>query len=142
MNSKTIPAVIHATLAVGATATAPFYDVNIQQQLCHCSCVDDKPVFSPAFSVTAVEPVGTNQYLIYMHVEGVIAYVPCGCGSCQTKSQVISQDFTIPAYSATAITCATITAGASQNAIVRTSCKDCSKLFESDTPITVTIVTA
>lgn len=142
MNSKTIPAVIHVTLAVGATTTAPFFDVNIQQQLCQCSCVDDKPVFAPAFSVLGVEPVGTNQYLIYVHVEGVVNYVPCGCGSCATKAQVISQNFTVPFYSATAIKGATIEAGASQNAIVRTSCKSCSKLFESDTPITITPVTA
>ena len=34
MNKRTIPACIMATLAVGATATAPYYDVNITQQLC------------------------------------------------------------------------------------------------------------
>lgn len=51
MNKRTIPAIITATLAVGATATAPYYDVNITQQLCTPACVDETPVFTPSFSV-------------------------------------------------------------------------------------------
>lgn len=41
------PAIIHATLAVGASATAPYYDVNITQQLCSAACCDETPVFAP-----------------------------------------------------------------------------------------------
>lgn len=139
---KTNPAIIHATLALGATVTAPFYDVNISQQLCMPACADETPVFVPQFSVNSIENVGTSQYIINMHVEGTINYVPCGCGCCNTKSQVISQDFTLPVFSATAITGATIAAGATQNAIVKHPCKECSRDFVSDTPITVTITTA
>lgn len=142
INSKTYPAVIHATLALNASVTAPFYDVNIQQRLCHCACVDERPVFKPEFSVISVENVGTNQFLVYLQVEGVVNYIPCGCGSCSTKSQVIAQGFTIPVYSTSVITGATITAGATQNMIVRTSCKSCSNVMESDTPITITFTTA
>lgn len=104
-----------ATLAVGATATAPYYDVNITQQLCAPSCVDETPVFNPQFSVKSIANVGTSQYLITIHVEGVISYVPCNCGSCCTRSQVVSQDFTIPVFSATAITNVTTSLGSVKN---------------------------
>lgn len=42
MNKRTIPAIIVATLAAGATAAAPYYDVNITQQLCTPACVETK----------------------------------------------------------------------------------------------------
>ena len=96
MNKRTIPAIIIATLAAGATAAAPYYDVNITQQLCTPACVDETPVFAPKFSVKSIANVGTSQYIIVIHVEGVINYIPCNCGSCCTRSQVVSQDFTIP----------------------------------------------
>lgn len=140
-NYKTNPAIIHATLAVGSSVTAPYYDINITQQLCQCACVDEKPVFAPQFSVLSIENVGTSQYLINIHVEGVVNYIPCGCSSCATRSQIISQDFAIPVFSATAITGATITAGAPQNLIVKYACANCSKTFVSDTPITLTLIT-
>lgn len=143
MNSnKTIPAVIHATLAVGATTTAPYFDVNITQQLCVCACADERPVFNPQFSVLSIEPVGTSQYLVNLHVEGVVNYIPCGCGSCATRQQIISQDFSVPVFSAATVTGATITAGASLNYIAKSACANCSNTFVSDTPITLTIVTA
>lgn len=138
MNNKTTPAAIHATLALGSSVTAPYYDVNIEQQLCQCACQDERPVFAPSFSVSSIENVGTNQYLVYMHVEGVVSYVPCGCGTCCTRSQLISQDFTVPVYSTTEITGVTVTVGASSNSIVRVACKECSRTFVSDTPITLT----
>lgn len=141
-NFKTNPAIIHATLALNATATAPYYDINITQILCQCTCADEKPVFDPKFSVLSVEAVGTNQYLINFHVEGVVHYIPCGCGSCATKQQIISQEFAVPVYSTVAITGVTITAGASQNYIARNSCANCSKTFVSDTPVTLTFTTA
>lgn len=72
MNKRTIPANITATLAVGATATAPYYDVNITQQLCTPACVDETPVFAPKISVKSIANVGTSQYLVVLHVEGVI----------------------------------------------------------------------
>lgn len=142
MNSnKTIPPIIHATLALNASASAPYYDINITQTLCQCACADDKPVFEPKFSVLSVEVVGTNQYLVNILAEGVVNYIPCGCGSCNTKQQIISQEFSIPVYSTTTITGVTITKGASQNYIARNSCANCSKVFVSDTPITITFTT-
>lgn len=135
------PAIIHATLAVGASATAPYYDVNITQRLCHSACCDETPVFVPVFSIKKVEAVGTSQYLITLHVEGTISYMPCGCGCCATRTQLVSQDFTIPVFSATAVTGATVTAGSSANAITKMPCQQCSRTFVSDTPLTIAITT-
>lgn len=142
MNKRNLPANITATLAVGATATAPYYDVNITQQLCTPACVDETPVFNPRFSVKSIANVGTSQYLVVMHVEGVINYVPCNCGTCCTRSQVVSQDFTIPVFSATAISGVTAAVGIVQNGIARLACCDCSKTFVCDAPLTLTIATA
>lgn len=139
MNKRTIPANITATLAVGSTATAPYYDVNITQQLCTPACVDETPVFTPTFSVKSIAKVGTSQYLVVLHVEGVINYVPCNCGTCCTRSQMVSQDFTIPVFSATDINSVTPTIGAVQNGIARIACCSCSKTFVSDAPLTLTI---
>ena len=139
---KSIPAIIHATLAVGASATAPYYDVNISQVLCVPACEGETPVFSPSFSVQSIEEVGTNQYLVHVHVEGVISYVPCHCGCCQTKSQVVSQNFVVPVFSAARIESATIEAGTTLNDIVKKPCQLCSSDFVSDTPITINLVTA
>lgn len=138
MNKRTIPATITPTLAIGSTGAAPYYDVNITQQLCSPACVDETPVFDPKFSLKGVMPVGTNQYLAVIHVEGVINYIPCGYGSCCTRSQVVSQDFTIPILKSTVPT-VTLTVGQAQNGIARVSCCDCSKTFVSDVPLTLTI---
>ncbi|MBQ0121184.1 MAG: hypothetical protein KBT13_08725 [Bacteroidales bacterium] len=138
MNKRTIPATITPTLAIGSTGAAPYYDVNITQQLCSPACVDETPVFAPQFTLKGVSQVGTNQYIAVIHVEGVINYIPCGYGSCCTRSQVVSQDFTIPVYKATAPV-VTLTAGQAQNGIARVSCCDCSKTFVSDVPLTLTI---
>ena len=142
MNKRTIPAIITATLAVGATAAAPYYDVNITQQLCTPACVDETPVFAPQFTVKSIANLGTSQYIIVIHVEGVVSYIPCNCGSCCTRSQVVSQDFTIPVFSATAINSVTLAAGPAQNGIARISCCNCSKTFVSDSPVTLTLATA
>ena len=139
MNKRTIPANITATLALGSTATAPYYDVNITQQLCTPACVDETPVFAPTFSVKSIVNVGTSQYLVVLHVEGVINYIPCNCGTCCTRSQVVSQDFTIPVYSATAINSVTPAIGAIQNGIAKIACCSCSKTFVSYVPLTLTI---
>lgn len=142
MNSKTLPAIIHAVLASGATATAPFYDLVIEQQLCRCVCVDDTPLFAPTVTVQSIENVGTSQYLVNMHVEGAISYIPCGCGACESQTQVLSQDFSVPIYSATAITGATPTIGVVANAMHRRSCERCNKHFVCEVPLTLTLTTA
>lgn len=142
MNRRTFPAIITATLALGAQAATPYYDINITQRLCTDACVDDAPVFNPTFTVKSIASAGTAQYLVVIHVEGVVSYNPCGGGSCCVRSQVISQDFTIPVYSTTALTSVTATAGTPHNGIARLSCRGCSRTFVSDVPLTLQVTAA
>lgn len=137
--NKQNPAIITATLAAGST-TSPYYvQVNISQRLCSPTCVDETPVFNPAFSYVSLSNVGTSQYVVNVHVEGVIAYIPCGCNSCSTRSQLISQDFTIPLFSATAPTSVTITSGTVVNSVEGVGCESCSRSFVSEIPLTITV---
>lgn len=80
-----------------------------------------------------------SQYLVVMHADGVINYVPFNCGTCCTRFHVVSQDFTIPVFSATAITAVAVSVGAIQNGIARVACCSCSKTFVCDAPLTLTI---
>lgn len=138
-NNKINYAVITATLAAGSTASPYFFQVQIAQRLCHLACGEQVPVFAPAFSMKAVSQVGEGQYVATVHVEGVISYVPCDKSVCCTKSQVLSQDFTIPFASATTPTSVTVTAGTTVNAIATSPCQTCSRNFVSETPITLTV---
>ena len=76
-----------------------------------------------------------------IHVEGIISYVPCNGGCGCTKTQPVSQDFTVPIASATEPT-VTIVQGAAVNSIAATGCQRCSRMFVSETPLTVTVATA
>ena len=140
--NKNNQATITATLAAGSTTSPYFYEVNISQTLCSPTCADSTPVFNPAFSYLSLSNVGTSQYVINVHVEGVISYVPCGCGNCGTKSQLISQDLEIPLFSATAPTSVTIEAGSAVNSVEAAGCADCSRSFVSEVPLTITVATA
>lgn len=136
---KQNPATITATLAAGSEASPYFVQANISQKLCSPSCVDETPVFNPAYTFKSIAEVGTGQYVVTVHVEGIIAYVPCGRNTCCTRSQLISQDFTIPLTAATAPTSVTIAQGATVNAIAQVGCQNCSRDFVSETPLTITI---
>lgn len=136
--NKIQPAIITPVLAAGSTTSPYFFQVNISQRLCEKTCAENTPVFAPQFSLRSVATVGTGQYVATIHVEGIIAYVPCNGGCNCTKQQPLSQDFTIPIASATAPT-VTIAQGASVNSIAATSCKPCSRSFVSETPLTVTV---
>ena len=132
-------AIITATLAAGSTESPYFYEVNITQRLCSPACDNESPIFSPQFSVVSYSAVGTGQYVATIHVEGIISYVPCGGNSCCTRTQLLSQNFTIPFASATAPTSVTIAVGTTVNKIQSVACQSCSRDFESETPITLTI---
>lgn len=137
--NKINSAVITPVLAAGSS-TSPYYvQVNISQRLCQPSCIEQPPVFKPSFSVEGVTEVGTGQYVVTVKVEGVISYVPAGGNVCCTKSQLLSQTFTIPIASATAPTSVTVTAGVSVNAVTASGCQTCSRSFVSETPLVVTV---
>lgn len=137
--NKPNSAKITPVLAAGSVASPYFVQVNISQRLCNPVCVDEVPVFAPAFSLKGFDSVGTGQYVATIHVEGIISYNPCGSCGCLSKQQNISQDFTVPFASATAPTSVTIAAGTSVNAISSTACQKCSREFVSETPITLTV---
>lgn len=132
-------AVITPVLAAGSVASPYFFQVNVSQRLCEKSCVEPQPSFVPRFSVKSVSAVGTGQYVATIHIEGVIAYTPCNGNVCCTKTQLISQDFTLPFTSATVPTAVTVVAGVSVNVIAGSMCQQCSRNFVSETPLTLTV---
>lgn len=137
--NKTNSAKITPVLAAGSVASPYFIQVNISQRLCTPVCVDDIPVFTPAYSLKGYAEVGDGQYVATIHVEGIISYDPCGSSGCCSKQQNVSQDFTIPFAATAAPTSVTIAAGVSVNSISATACQKCSRDFVSETPITLTI---
>lgn len=139
-NRKTMPAAIETVLAAGSTASPYRFGVNITQRLCTSACADESPVFAPVISYVGASLLSTGLYLLTFHVEGVVHYVPCGCGSCCTKAQVVSQDFTIPLASASAPS-VTIAQGTAVNGIAKSACEPCSRTFVCDIPLTVTVTT-
>lgn len=139
-NSKKVhAAVITPVLAAGSVASPYFVQVNISQRLCKKACVNLPPVFNPVFSLVDYAAVGTGQYVATVKVEGIIAYTPCDTDGCCDKTQVISQEFTIPFASAAVPTAVTITQGVPVNTIAVTGCQKCSRAFVSETPVTLTV---
>ena len=142
MSCNKIPAaVITPVLAAGAVASPYFVAVNISQRLCTPTCVGSTPVFDPKFSLKSVAQVGADQYMATIHVEGIIAYVPCNGGCNCTKQQPLSQDFTIPIQASSAPT-VTIEAGAATNAVAAAPCQVRSRAFVSETPLAITVATS
>lgn len=131
-------AIITPVLAAGSTTPPYLYQVNISQVLCSASCAGTTPVFNPTFHLIGVSQVGTNQYVATIHVEGIIGYVPCGGNTCCTKSQVLSQNFTIPIASSSAPE-VTISSGVPVNIIAVTPCQTCSRQFVSEVPLSVSV---
>lgn len=136
--NKIQPALITFTPALGSTASPYAGLVNITQRLCQACCAENTPVFAPQFSVKSIALAGTNLYAVTLHVEGIVSYMPCGCGCCCTKQQPLSQDFVVVISSETVPT-VTIGQGASTNAVSVSGCQSCSRTFVSDTAITLTV---
>lgn len=132
-------AVITATLAAGSTASPYYVQANLSQRLCSPVCVDNTPVFNPSYSYVGISNVGESQYVVTVHVEGVISYLPCRGNSCCTRVQLVSQDFTIPVFSATPPTSVTIGQGTTVNRVAQVGCQSCSRDFVSETPLTITV---
>lgn len=138
-SKKKNAAVITPVLAAGSVASPYFVQVNLSKKLCRKVCVNEVPVFAPVYSFKSLANVGDDQYVVTVHVEGAISYNPCSGCACSAETEVVSQDFTIPLYAATAPTSVTIAAGASVNAINPDGCEECSKNFASETPLTITV---
>lgn len=135
-------AIINATLAAGS-ATSPFYyQVNVTETLCKNSCSEATPDFKPVFALVSYSNVGNGQYVATVSCSGVICYIPCGGGACCTKSQLVSQLFTIPFYSETAPESVSLTQGVSVNTISVKGCQSCGNVFVSETPLSLDVTTA
>lgn len=137
--NKIQPAVITPVLALGSVASPYFVQAQITQRLCFKTCVDNIPVFSPRFSVKSVSLVAPTQYMVTVHVEGVISYVQCdgGCGC--TRTQPLSQDFTIPVSKTGTAPVVTLTQGSTVNAMASVDCQKCGRNMISETPLTITV---
>ena len=136
---KITSAIITPVLAAGSTTSPYLFQVNITQRLCHSSCIGLQPSFFPGFSVTEIPKVADKQYMVRVHLEGTIVYVPCDGNECCTKGQLISQDFSIPVASVNAPTTVTVEGGTPVNAIVGQPCQKCSRTFVSEAPLSLTI---
>lgn len=136
---KSFTPTITAQVAAGSTSSPFFVDVVIRQKLCHDTCIDTTPVFTPTFAVVSTDNVGEDQYIITLSVEGVIHYTPCSRGVCYTKAQTVSATFTIPYYGTAEPTSVTIEAGTPVNSLLTEPCHQCSDVFVSRTPITLTV---
>lgn len=132
-------AIITPVLAAGSTITPYLFQVNISQRLCNATCAAQTPVFNPVFSLVGFSSLGDNCYVATIRVEGVIAYIPCNGTHCCTKTQLISQNFTIPFASATAPTSVSITQGTAVNAVAVAACQSCSRNFVSETPLMLSV---
>ena len=140
-NKKVHPATITPVLAAGSVASPYYVQVNISQRLCKKTCVSKIPVFGPQFSLVGYDQVGTGQYVATIRVEGIIAYTPCDTNGCCDKTQILSQEFTVPFASATAPTSVSIAAGVTVNNIAAAPCQNCSRDFVSETPLSLTVAT-
>ena len=136
---KITSAIITPVLAAGSTTSPYLFQVNITQRLCHSSCIGLQPSFFPVFSFKEISKVADNQYMVRVHLEGTIVYVPCDGNECCTKGQLISQDFSIPVASVNTPTSVTVEGGTPVNAIVGQPCQKCSRTFVSEAPLSLTI---
>ena len=132
-------AVITPILAAGSVASPYQFEINVSQRLCFGACVDQAPIFNPTFQVVGISRLTTGLYAVSVLMQGAIQYVPCGQSVCCTKTQMISQEFTIPVAAATAPTTVTLTAGVPINAVTGEPCQKCSRQFVSDIPLTMTV---
>nr|DAN02141.1 MAG TPA: hypothetical protein [Caudoviricetes sp.] len=130
---------ITATLAAGSAASPYYVMANITKRLCRPVCASNTPVFAPAFSLVGFSQVGTGQYVAVVRVQGCICYNPCGTDGCCSRTETVSQTFTIPFASATAPTSVTVAAGNTVNAVSVTGCQSCGRTFVSETPLTLTV---
>lgn len=137
--NKINSAIITPVLAAGSVASPYFVQVNISQRLCNPTCADKTPVFAPVYSFKSIANVGTGQYVVTIHVEGVISYTPCNGNVCCTKSQMLSQDFTVPIAATAEPTSVTIDQGTTVNNVSAAGCENCSRDFVSETPLTITV---
>lgn len=94
---------------ISIAAAAQSYAAELTEKLCHPYCVNAsiQPVVDVTYSIDDTSLVGTTLY-VTVKAQGTIEYVPkCGC-SCNPKSKIFTEYFTVAFQAATAATTATI----------------------------------
>lgn len=94
---------------ISIAAAAQSYAAELTEKLCHPYCVNAsiQPVVDVAYTIEDQSLVGTTLY-VTIKAQGTIDYVPkCGC-SCNPKSKIFTEFFTVAFQAATAATTATI----------------------------------
>lgn len=124
--------------ALGAVTSPYFVQLTVLQKLCHKTCAESTPVFTPQVSLTGVDEVEKGYFILKMHIEGIISYAPC-CGGCCAFQQPLSQDFTVPLYVPAPDPVVTVETGAAVNGMVVSDCQKCAKMFKSEIPLTITV---
>ena len=141
-NNKIQPAIITPVLAAGSVASPYDWRINIVQPLCRKTCAANTPVFNPQFTLVGVSQTGTNKFNATIRVEGCISYVARGCGCNGCENQPLSQEFTIPFDFTGTNPVVSIAQDATANAMSVSGCQTCSRLFVSETPLTLTVAAA
>ena len=98
---------------ISITATAQSYAAELTEKLCQPYCVNAsiQPVVDVVYSIDEQNLVGTTLY-VTVKAQGTVEYVP-KCGStCNPKSKIFTEYFTVAFTGATAATAATITQAA------------------------------
>lgn len=94
---------------ISIAAAAQSYAAELTEKLCHPYCVNAsiQPVVDVTYSIDDTSLVGTTLY-VTVKAQGTIDYVPkCG-SSCNPKSKIFTEYFTVAFQAATAATTATI----------------------------------
>lgn len=94
---------------ISIAAAAQSYAAELTEKLCHPYCVNAsiQPVVDVTYTIDDQSLVGTTLY-VTIKAQGTIDYVPkCGC-SCNPKSKIFTEFFTVAFQAATAATTATI----------------------------------
>lgn len=121
---------------------------SVLRDVCEVTGISERDIMSKSKSEEIVDArhllvgfsqVGTGQYVAVVRVQGCICYNPCGTDGCCSRTETVSQTFTIPFESATAPTSVTVAAGNTVNAVSVTGCQSCGRTFVSETPLTLTV---
>lgn len=94
---------------ISIAATAQSYAAELTEKLCQPFCVNAsiQPVVDVTYTIEDQSLVGTTLY-VTVKAQGTINYVPkCG-NSCNPKSKIFTEYFTVAFAAATAATTATI----------------------------------
>lgn len=136
-------ATVTTKLVAGKTSSPYLFDTSIVKQLCKNAEKGSPVVFNPTYNVLGIVDIAPQIYGIAVNVQGVVGYTPVGNCACNTKSQIINEDFVISVFSTTAVTAAAIERLTLDNFIQANRCNvSYGNTFVSNSIIRLTVTTA